>query len=127
MKSSNSGERNASLGLKPGVESNYWEFPGYKGSLLYFVSGVCEPDPNDDKALVGMRRYWINEKPYKTPEIRAIAEFIGETRKVLSPTDKKRPPAEGYCCWATQHGGFAEDTQMEGSMTYLLQHGFTPP
>jgi hypothetical protein len=111
------------FGLKDSVEGGYWEFPGYDKSLLYFVSGVCDPDPNDDKALVGMRRYWSDAKPYKTPDIRAIADFIGEARKVLSPTDKKRPPPWGYRCGATRHGGFSLDAQMKVSMKVMLEGG----
>jgi hypothetical protein len=111
------------FGLKCSVEDAYWEFPGYNKSLLYFVSGVCDPDPNDDKALVGMRRYWSDAKPYETPEIRAIADFIGEARKVLSPTDKRPLPPQGYRCQAKKHGGFPVDPEMMGSMRVMLQGG----
>jgi hypothetical protein len=111
------------FGLKSSVEGGYWEFPGYNKSLLYFVSGVCDPDPNDDKALVGMRRYWSDVKPYKTPEIRAIADFIGEARKVLSPTDTAQPPHEGSRCGAVKHGGFPVDKAMKDSMRVMLQGG----
>jgi hypothetical protein len=110
-----------SFELKNTTEGGYWEFPGYNKSLLYFVSGVCEPDSNDDKALVGMRRYWSNTKPYKTPEIRTIADFIGDARTVLSPTDRARPPPPGYRCRATRHGGFPEDPEMKDSLRVMLE------
>jgi hypothetical protein len=113
------------FGLKDKVESGYWEFPGYDKSLLYFVSGICDPDPNDDQALIGMRRYWSNAEPYKAPAIRAIADFILDARYVLSPTPSRQVPPPGYRCQAIKHGGFPEDKPMEGSMTFILERGFT--
>jgi hypothetical protein len=54
------------------AERKYFEVPViYKGSLLYIVSGLCEQDPDADKPLLGMQRYWLGKVPYKRADILA--------------------------------------------------------
>jgi hypothetical protein len=106
------------------AERKYFELPViYKGSLLYIVSGLCEEDPNADKPLLGMQRYWSGKAPYKGADILAVTRLADPTRVAWCPTDDAAP---GWQCGATQHGGFPLDQEMEDSSTYLLENGFQP-
>ena len=78
--------------------------PVYDKSLLYLVSSLCDEDPNADKSLVGMQRYWKDAPPYCDQEILAVTEFIGTTRSVWSPTKSGANP--GYRSSAKHHGTF---------------------
>ena len=106
------------------AERKYFEVPViYKGSLLYVVSGLCEEDPNADKPLLGMQRYWSGKAPYKGADILAVTRLADPTRVAWCPTDDAAP---NWQCEATRHGGFPLDQEMEDSSTYLLENGFQP-
>lgn len=104
------------------AEHKYFEVPViYKGSLLYIVSGLCEGDPNADKPILGMQRYWSGKPPYHGADLAAVIRAADPTRIAWCPTDMKKP---GWQCGATQHGGFPLDGEMEDSARYVLEHGF---
>jgi hypothetical protein len=105
------------------AETGYCEVPGYQGSLLYIVSGLCEADPASDKPLLGMQRYWSGNPPYKVADILAVTRLADPSRVAWCPTDDG---ASGWQCGATQHGGFPLDPEMEDSSKYLLKNGFQP-
>jgi len=100
-------------------ESGYWEVPGvYDKSLLYLLSALCESDPEEDKALVGMQRYWSGSRPYNTPDIQTVTAQIGPGARVWSPTDPKAPP--GFRANAREHGGFAREPKTNESVQTFL-------
>jgi hypothetical protein len=103
------------------AERGYFEVPGYRGSLLNIVSGLCEADPASDKPLLGMQRYWSGTPPYKGADILAVTHLADPKRVAWCPTDIG---ASGWQCGATQHGGFPLDPKMEDSSSYLLENGF---
>jgi len=112
------------FGLSNPVEINYWEVPFvYDKSLLYLVSSLCEADPDADKPLLGMQRYWSGEPPYDQPALERVIDFIVSTRSVwsLTPDDAKC----GYRTQAIRHGGFPVDPETMESMAYILKQGFT--
>jgi hypothetical protein len=110
------------FGLSDRREGGYWEVPFiYNKSLLYIVSSLCEGDPEADKPLLGMRRYWSGLKPYNQHDIKVITKFI-ESRRVWSPTSKTAKP--GYRSNATRHGTFPEDDETNESVCYALKKGF---
>ncbi len=98
------------------------EPPVYDKSLLYLVSSLCEDDPNADKPLVGMERYWKDAPPYCDPEIVAGTKFIDTKRSVWSPTKSGAKP--GYRSHATHHGKFPIDRDTNTSVCFVLEHGF---
>jgi hypothetical protein len=101
------------------------EPPVYDKSLLYVVSSLCEDDPNADKPLVGMQRYWKDAPPYCDPEIIAVTKFIGTKRSVWSPTKSGAKP--GYRSHAKHHGTFPVDPpDTNASVCFVLKHGFQP-
>jgi hypothetical protein len=118
------------FGLSDRREGGYWEVPFiYDKSLLYIVTSLCEGDPDADKPLLGMQRYWRGSKPYNQPYINAITQFI--TRKgaaVWSPTSKTAKP--GYRSNAKRHAGrpdgFPEEDKTTKSVCYALQNGLMP-
>ncbi|RKE39948.1 hypothetical protein B0G76_6403 [Paraburkholderia sp. BL23I1N1] len=111
------------FGLDNKTEGSYWEVPlVYNKSLLYLISSLCEADPNADKPLVGMQRYWKGTAPYTDAGILAAAEFIQTTRAVWSPTKPGAKP--GYQSHAKRHGGFAEEEETNRSVCFVLQNGF---
>jgi hypothetical protein len=111
------------FGLSDPVEGGYWQVPFiYDKSLLYLVSSLCEGDPDADKPLVGMQRYWSDDPPYDEPMLRTIVDFLTPARSVWAPTSKNANP--GHRTQATEHGGFPVETETEGSMKYILERGF---
>ncbi|OUL73532.1 hypothetical protein CA601_43755, partial [Paraburkholderia hospita] len=89
--------------------------------LLYIVSSLCETDPNADKPLVGMQRYWSGTAPYTDSDIRDVLEFV-RVRKVWSPTSSNAKP--GYQSGAKKHAGFPLDSETNSSICFILKNGF---
>jgi hypothetical protein len=111
------------FGLNDFREGNYWEVPFiYDKSLLYIVCSLCEGDPEADKPLLGMQRYWSGSRPYDQPHIKAITRFIETRRVVWSPTGKTAKP--GYRSNADRHEGFPENDLTNESVCYALANGF---
>jgi hypothetical protein len=120
------------FGLRDRLEGGYWEVPFiYDKSLLYIVCSLCEGDPEADKPLLGMRRYWSGNPPYNLHAIQAITKFINDPlkRSVWSRTPKNANP--GYRSKAIRHAGelgphfgFPEEPETNGSVCHALQHGF---
>ncbi len=111
------------FGLSDRLEGGYAEIPGlYNKSLLYLVSALCERNSDADEPLVGMQRYWKDNPPYQTPTIRAVTQFLGETRSVWSPTSDSAKP--GYRSKAKCHGGFPLEVKTNDSVCYTLRNGF---
>ena len=105
------------------AERKYFEVPViYKGSLLYIVSELCEQDPDADKPLLGMQRYWLGKVPYKRADI--LASRAWRIPPVSPGVRRTTPPS--WQCGATRHGGFPLDREMEDSSKYLLENGFQP-
>lgn len=110
------------FGLNDYREGNYWEVPLiYNKSLLYIVCSLCEADPEADRPLLGMQRYWSGSRPYDQPYIKAITQLIG-SRTVWSPSSKTAPP--GYRSNADRHGGFPTEKLTNQSVCYTLANGF---
>jgi hypothetical protein len=108
--------------LKDEYEGGYWEIPPlYDKSLLYFVSALCERDRNMDREMVGMQRYWCGKDPYDTAAVRRITSKIPRAARVWSPTGVGAPP--GFRAKAEEHGGFAEETETNGSVQHFLRNG----
>jgi hypothetical protein len=99
--------------------------PIYDKSLLYIVCSLCEGDPNADKPLVGMQRYWFDTCPYKIPEIQEVKEFIepgGMKRTVWAPTKPRAKP--GWRSRPKKHGEFPEEPYTKASVRHILKQGF---
>ncbi|GLQ98660.1 hypothetical protein GCM10007863_30800 [Dyella mobilis] len=114
--------------LTDAAESGYWEIKGvYDKSLLYIVSSLCEGDPDEDRPLVGMRRYWSRNPPYQQPYIDPVIRFIAPipdtTRTVWSPTGSDAKP--GCRSDAKNHGDFPIEPITERSTRYALAKGFS--
>ena len=111
------------FGLRDRLEGGYWEVPFvYDKSLLYGVCSLGEGDPEADKPLLGMQRYWTGRRPYNQPDIEAITKFIESRRAVWSPTSRTARP--GYRSNAKRHGDFPFDPKTEESECYTLKNGF---
>lgn len=93
--------------------------PIYTRSLLYFISGVLEPDV--DAPLAGMERYLSGQKPYDDTVLSEVRAFLlepGESRLVLSVTDGTAGP--GLQSASTSHGGFDDDDSTRASLAALI-------
>lgn len=94
----------------------------YPRSLLYFVSGVVEKEPDGEGAfdlpILGMQRYFLGKEVYNTPEINRIRDFVNSDprRAVWSVVDQ----GPGLASASTSHGGFDEDSATIGSLKILL-------
>ncbi|MBU6951284.1 hypothetical protein [Hahella sp. HN01] len=96
----------------------------YCSSLLYFVSGMLENEP--DEPLVGMQRYLSESDVYNAdafPNIQACREFYAKypNSLVWSPS----VAGDGRNSDGRKHGDFDdEDLCTMGSVAYILQHGY---
>jgi len=105
-------------------ERNDMLVPGvYTRSLLYFISGVLEPD-GVDKPIAGMMRHATQQKPFDRGSAREWADFIlGPNRLALADSSVLDPAAEeGFRTTSTTHGGFDNDKKTQESLTVLLQN-----
>ena len=119
------------FGLSGKRESGYWEVPGiYNKSLLYIVCSLCEADPEADKPLVGMQRYWGGNRPYDLPFITEVSEFLqpaGTNRTVWARSPAGAKP--GFQSNAKHHGsgpkndGFPVEALTHQSVCYALKNG----
>ena len=99
------------------LERGYWEVPGvYPASLLYLVSGLCEPD-EVDMPLVGMQRYHSASGPYARPEIQQVAADL--TGHIVWSTTIGAPG--GLNSTAKKHGDFDNDGPTLSSLTEFLK------
>ena len=95
----------------------------YPRSLLYFVSGLLEPEI--DIPLVGMQRF-LNEsdvfKPSDFPHIASVANYLNQQpdSKVWSVTSA----GDGISSRAEAHGDFDNDQATLDSVFHILKAGF---
>lgn len=103
-------------------EGGYWEVPFvYNKSLLYIVSSLCEADPEADRPLVGMQRYWSHARPYNVPYINDIIQFVQATATVWAPSEKNAPA--GFQSNAKRHGDLPTESMTEASVCDALVRG----
>ena len=102
----------------------------YTRSLLYFVSGVLEPDESGvsapDVPIVGMERYHARASHYPRNDfdaVHAVREFVRSDvgRLVLSPSAQGAP---GRTTRSLKHGDFDNDPDTLDSIVHLVQHGY---
>jgi len=93
----------------------------YPRSLLYFISGVLETEPDGSsspaKPLVGLNRYYTSAA--KTPEALVLGrKFVlaQKTRVVWSPSSG----GDGLSAQALSHGAFDDDSEVRKSLAYLI-------
>ena len=97
----------------------------YPHSLLYFVSGVVEPDA--DTPILGMHRFHDRARfpDHEFPSITAARDFVSESadRTAWSITDEQSQP--GCRTAAVKHGAFDdEDPATLASVKHIIENGF---
>lgn len=95
----------------------------YLRSLLYFVSGLLEP--NVDEPLVGMERYLREQETFSAEEFPAIArsrKFFGGFPDALVWAPDTT--GEGSKTSSAKHGDFDNDPATLISLQWLLRKGF---
>lgn len=109
-----------------------WTIP-YPGTILYFVSGVCEKKDNDfhDKPIVGMQKYYtdefINNKSLTNKEkkdIKKVKEFIGIKEGVTSENiawSNEVCPDPNLVNTGTKHTKVIRNKDVLKSINYLLK------
>jgi hypothetical protein len=97
--------------------------PIYPRSLLYFVSGVVEDEP--DKPLVGMERFFSGQPPYDdaaNPPIKTVRGFAqaGPNRTIWSIAEGEA----GLISAAQSHGQFSSaDVGTLESVSHIIKEG----
>lgn len=97
--------------------------PGiYTRSLLYFISGVLEPDMVD-QPIAGMMRHTTRKKPFESGPAKDWADFILASEcTVLSDSTVLNPEApEGKRSTSRKHGDFDNDKTTQKSLIHLLK------
>ncbi|RWQ45534.1 MAG: hypothetical protein EOS82_24580 [Mesorhizobium sp.] len=94
----------------------------YPRSLLYFVSGVLENEP--DEPLVGMHRFHTRENPFDDaafPNIKRVLDSLQGNKDgwVWSLSSA----GCGLNTECTTHGGFDDERTTVESLIYFIQHG----
>lgn len=94
----------------------------YTRSLLYFISGVLEPDMVD-QPVAGMMRHATREKPFHKGPAKDWADFVlTNDRTVLSDSSELDPDApDGRRSTSRKHGDFDNDKPTQKSLTHALQ------
>jgi pimeloyl-ACP methyl ester carboxylesterase len=94
----------------------------YTRSLLYFVSGVLEPD-EVDAPIMGMMRHASGQGMFASGAAAEWAAFMrAQQRLVLSDSTKLDPDATvGRRTASHSHGGFDDDGPTRESLTELLR------
>jgi len=90
----------------------------YTRSLLYFISGVLESEP--DSPLAGLERHSRGSTPYDSDVLSALHHFLREEvpqRLVLSETTGSQP---GFNSTAVTHGAFDDDKPTRESLAALV-------
>ena len=106
--------------LSDKVESGYWEFPGYKGSLLYMVSGLFEKNaPSHDMPLLGMARYFERANIYNGAHAKRVRDYLSKPGRIIwSPNDDT---GAGRGADSVMHGAFDETGQDQLTMSNVRQ------
>ncbi len=94
----------------------------YPHSLLYFVAGVVEDEP--DMPLVGMQRY-LSPGDYPArdfPSVEAVRAFLAEPGRVCWSVARE---GAGKNTTAIRHGDFDNDAATLDSIDHLLRTGWT--
>lgn len=97
--------------------------PGiYTRSLLYFISGVLEPDMVD-QPIAGLMRHATREKPFDKGPAKDWADFaLASGRTVLSDSSVLDPDASAdRRSTSRKHGDFDNDIVTQESLTHLLR------
>lgn len=111
-----------SFGLTDDIESGYWEVPGYRGSLLYMVSGLAEGDAEQsldklDMPLLGMQRYFDQTEIYQMSAVANVRAYVGD-EAVWSVADG----GSGRRSAARKHGDFDDDElTMQSVVEFISQ------
>ncbi len=96
----------------------------YISSLLYFVSGLLEGEP--DEPLVGMQRYQVDTTIYDAesfPSVEACRRFYDRYPNSLVWSPSTSGP--GLNCDGKSHGAFDDvDQATMDSIKHILMHGF---
>ena len=95
----------------------------YPRSLLYFVSGVLEGEP--DVPIMGMQRFFALKDQFTAeafPAVASVRKWFGEgdDRSVWSVKENK----DGFNSKALKHGDFDNDALTVSSLGWILQHGY---
>ncbi|MEK7432064.1 MAG: alpha/beta hydrolase [Cyanobacteriota bacterium] len=91
----------------------------YPYSLLYFVSGLLENEP--DTPLLGMRKYHENTYP-NDKNIEKVKNYLNNKNYSSIWSDENQE--EGKRSLAKHHGGFPSEPSTLESIVYILNNGF---
>jgi hypothetical protein len=98
----------------------------YTRSLLYFISGVLEPDSKGgvdfDKPIVGMERYYIAKDVYQLPEIAEARQFLAGIAQSAVWGPLAASPGAGLHSTAKRHGDFDNDEATLASLRHLIEN-----
>lgn len=94
----------------------------YTRSLLYFISGVLEPD-EVDAPIMGMMRHASGNGAFSSGTAREWADFMtGSSRLVLSDSALlNRDAPAGFRSTSRKHGAFDDDDATLESLTTILK------
>lgn len=95
----------------------------YPHSLLYFVSGVAEFEP--DAPLVGLNRFYDRQKypASKFPDVESFRQLIDNTQNGVVWSISTGQP-DGLNCKAVHHGDFDDEDLTQKSMKHIIANGF---
>ncbi len=94
----------------------------YTRSLLYFISGVLEPD-EVDIPIAGMMRHATKSGQFASGPSREWADFISSNNQtILSDSSELNPDApEGRRTTSRKHGEFDNNRATQESLTHILK------
>jgi hypothetical protein len=95
----------------------------YPRSLLYFVSGILEQEPDGSNAvdmpILGMQRYDLTGDVYTMPSVVACRQYLGQQDfAVWSPSDG----GDGLRSQSQHHGDFDNDDPTLKSVQFMIKN-----
>lgn len=90
----------------------------YNKSLLYFISGVLEDEP--DTPIAGMERFWTGKPPFMDPFLLDSTTWLGDAAARRSVLSIAAEGGDGFLSSAQHHGDFDDDAPTLASLRAIV-------
>ncbi|MDL2409159.1 hypothetical protein PY650_26685 [Rhizobium calliandrae] len=90
----------------------------YNKSLLYFISGVLEDEP--DTPIAGMQRFWTGKPPFIDPFLLDSTAWLGDPGARRSVLSIAAEGGDGFLSSALRHGDFDDDPPTLASLRAIV-------
>ncbi|NKL66598.1 hypothetical protein [Rhizobium leguminosarum] len=90
----------------------------YNRSLLYFISGVLEDEP--DAPIAGMQRFWSGKTPFIDDYLLDSTTWLSEKAARRTVLSINAEGDDGFLSSAVHHGDFDDDLLTQASLRAIV-------